>query len=253
MKPSLQQSQREFVKAIRDPSTFNSKNDDHARRMKIYQSLFFSNVNGFVSSALPVLKSIIVAQYSEQQWEQIIRQFFNQHQCRSPYFNEISKEFVEYLATAPDFAFELPAFSCELAHYEWLELDVATRKGDENVSFYSSGEDFAEVIVSPFATLASYSFAVHLIGPDHIPDEPMNEPQYYVVYRDEEYQVQFVHLTAMTAMLLYTIENAEKGLSLAALVEQLTVQAPNISQTTLVAGVRHTVVDMLQKGILMPV
>ena len=249
--PSLQQSQWEFVQAIKDPSTLNAKNDEYLRRMKIYQSLFFSNVNGFVSSALPVLKSIIIAQHGEKQWEQIIRQFFIEHQCRSPYFNDISKEFVEYLSTSPALGFELPAFSCELAHYEWLELEAATRKSSESISFYSSGEDITEVKISPFATLASYSYAVHLIGPDHLPDRPMDAPQYYVVYRDKEYQVQFVHLTAMTAMLVHTVELAGKGISLAVLVNQLIEQAPSIPQPTLKAGMEQTVVDLLQKGILM--
>lgn len=250
--PSLQQSQSEFVQAIKDPSTLNAKNDDDLRRMKIYQSLFFSNINGFVSSALPVLKSIIIAQHGDNQWEQVIRQFFIEHQCRSPYFNDISKEFVEYLATSPALGFELPAFSGELGHYEWLELEVATRKSSESLSFYSSGENITAVKISPFATLASYSYAVHLIGPDHLPDKPMDAPQYYVVYRDEEYQVQFVHLTAMTAMLVHTVEVAEKGISLAAIANQLIEEAPTIPQSTLIAGIEQTVADMLQKGILMP-
>ena len=251
--PSLQQSQSEFAQAIKDPSTLNAKNDDHLRRMKIYQSLFFSNINGFVSSALPVLKSIIIAQHGENQWEQVIRQFFIEHQCRSPYFNDISKEFVEYLATSPALGFELPAFSCELAHYEWLELEMATRKSSESISFYSAGEDITEVKISPFATLASYSYAVHLIGPDHLPDGPMDAPQYYIVYRDEEYQVQFVHLTAMTAMLVHTVEVAEEGISLEVLANQLIEQAPSIPQPTLKAGIEQTVVDLLQKGLLLPV
>jgi hypothetical protein len=251
--PSLQQSQSEFAQAIKDPSTLNVKNDDHLRRMKIYQSLFFSNINGFVSSALPVFKSIIIAQHGENQWEQVIRQFFIEHQCRSPYFNDISKEFVEYLATSPALGFELPAFSCELAHYEWLELEVATRKSSVGISSYSPGEDITEVKISPFATLASYSYAVHLIGPDHLPDRPMDVPQYYVVYRDEEYQVQFVHLTAMTAMLVHTVEVAEKGISLAVLADQLIEQVPSIPQPTLKAGMEQIVADLLQKGILMPV
>ena len=250
--PSLQQSQSEFVQAIRDPSTFKPRDEDHARRMKIYQSLFFSNLDSFVSSALPVLKSIITAQYGEEQWLQIIRQFFIEHHCKSPYFNKISKEFVEYLAMSPNFDIELPPFSGELAHYEWLELDVATRRSSENNSFYKPGQDIGEVKVSPFATLASYSYAVHLIGPDHMPDSPSDVPQYYVVYRDEEYQVQFVHLTAMTAMLVHTVDVAERGLSLTALANQLIEQAPTIPQSTLIAGMEQTVVDMLQKGILIP-
>ena len=128
---------------------------------------------------------------------------------------------------------------------------MATRRSSENNAYYKPGQNIEEVKVSPFATLASYSYAVHLIGPDHLPESPMDVPQYYVVYRNEEYQVQFVHLTAMTAMLVHTIEGAEEGISLVVLANQLIEQAPSIPQSTLTAGMEQTVIELLQKRILM--
>lgn len=103
--------------------------------MEIYQSLFFNNIDNFVSTAFPVLKSIVIKLYGEKGWESLVRQFFIEHECRSPYFAEISKEFVEYLSCSPELAIALPIFSAELAHYEWLELDVSIRSNDDTANF----------------------------------------------------------------------------------------------------------------------
>ena len=132
MTRSFLTTQNTFVNAIKDPRTFNSSDADHTRRMKIYQSLFFNNIDNFVSTGFPVLKSIVLKLYGEKGWEGIVRQFFIEHECRSPYFAEISKEFVEYLSTEPSFDIALPTFAAELAHYEWLELDVSIRKNQKN-------------------------------------------------------------------------------------------------------------------------
>ncbi|HAX26890.1 MAG TPA: DUF2063 domain-containing protein, partial [Alteromonas macleodii] len=73
MTQSFQTTQKTFVDAIKDPQTYCGTNADHARRMKIYQSLFFNNIDNFVSTGFPVLKSIIVKQYGEKGWESIVR------------------------------------------------------------------------------------------------------------------------------------------------------------------------------------
>ena len=59
MSDGLKEQQSAFVRAIKDPATFQAKNEDEKRRMAIYQSLFFNNVKGFVLSGFPVLTSIL--------------------------------------------------------------------------------------------------------------------------------------------------------------------------------------------------
>ena len=66
MTQSFQTIQKTFVDAIKDPQTFCDTDADHIRRMKIYQSLFFNNIDNFVSTGFPVLKSIVVKQYGEK-------------------------------------------------------------------------------------------------------------------------------------------------------------------------------------------
>ncbi|MCZ8530011.1 HvfC family RiPP maturation protein [Alteromonas sp. PRIM-21] len=253
MTQSFQRTQKSFVEAIKDPQTYRDTDRDNARRMKIYQSLFFNNIDNFVSTGFPVLKSIVLKLYGEKGWESVVRQFFIEHECRSPYFAEISKEFVEYLSTAPSFGLDLPDFIAELAHYEWLELDVSIRKNEEDIEFYTQDHAVNAIRVSPYASLAAYHFEVHLIGEDYIPEQPAQEQQFYVVYRDRDYNVQFAHVNPVTAILVNTLEQSEQGMKIEQLSKSLCQQLPQIPSNVLVNGMNQTLMDMLQKGIFLPV
>ena len=253
MTQSFQATQNTFVNAIKDPRTFYDTDGDHIRRMKIYQSLFFNNIDNFISTGFPVLKSIVLVKFGEKGWESVVRQFFIEHECRSPYFAEISKEFVEYLSTEPVFDISLPSFAAELAHYEWLELDVSIRKNEEGLEFFTSGQTVNGVRVSPYASLAAYQYEVHLIGKDYIPVQPAQEQQFYVVYRDRNFDVQFVHVNPVTAILVNTLEQSENGLRIDQLSQSLTQQIPQIPADVLVNGMNQTLTDMLNKGILVTI
>ncbi|AEF02458.1 MULTISPECIES: putative DNA-binding domain-containing protein [Alteromonas] len=248
MSENFKTVQQQFVNAIKDPDSFETNNADIKRRMDIYQSLFFNNIMGFISTGFPVLKSLV----SEENWNDLVRAFFIHHESRSPYFSDISKEFVEYLSANPELAFQLPEFAAELAHYEWLELDISIRKTPHKVVYFEAGEQVTKVSVSPLATLASYAYPVHLIGMDYIPDTPAPEQQFYVVYRNEEQHVEFVHLNPLTAVLLHTIEQHEQGIEIEALGEQLCKQLNHLPEHTVLQGMQQIVSDMLQKGILLP-
>ena len=88
--------------------------------MAIYSELFFNNIEGFIASAFPVLKSL----YDEDDWLVLVRKFFIEHNCKTPYFLEISQEFIEYLSHQYQMTKKDPIFMLELAHYEWVELDI---------------------------------------------------------------------------------------------------------------------------------
>ncbi len=246
MSDGLKEQQSAFVRAIKDPATFQAKNEDEKRRMAIYQSLFFNNVKGFVLSGFPVLTSIL----SSDDVNHLVRQFFNQHACRSPYFVEISKEFVAYLATEPTLPFSLPNFAAELAHYEWLELDVSIRHASITVSPSTHCKDTDKLFFSPLATLASYTYPVHLIGANFIPAHPSAERNYYLVYRDVQDEVQFTLVNSVTAGMLNTIIQYEDGVALSQLAQLLCEQLPQIPTQNLLNGLHQTVSDLLQKTVL---
>ena len=85
--------QRAFAAHIREPNLHPAPTDIEDRRMKIYRELFYKNIEGFVSSAFPVLRKL----YNDTHWHQMVRDFIHRHQSKTPYFFEISEEFLAYL------------------------------------------------------------------------------------------------------------------------------------------------------------
>ena len=240
------QVQQAFMAHIRDPQQHAKPSDVEERRMAIYRDLFFNNVDGFVSSAYPVLKSL----YSEQAWHGLVRQFFSQHDCKSPYFLDIAGEFLAFLANDYEMQSDVPAFMLELAHYEWVELDVSVaQEVPEEVSLSAHQVTSSALFLSSLARNLSYSFPVHTISADNQPSEPAAQLSYFVVYRDSDDEVQFLSTNAMTALLLNIIES-QPGADLNDICQAVAEHAPQFSQEQLYQGALNTLSAMAERGIV---
>ncbi len=244
---SFSDIQHAFMAHIRDPESNPCPNDIEDRRMAIYRGLFFNNIEGFLASAFPVLKSL----YHEEAWLALVRRFFAEHQANSPYFLEISQEFLEYLATGYEPLATDPPFMLELAHYEWLELDVATRFAEDDERPLEQGEcGEAGLQFSNTASLVGYRYPVQQISPDYRPEEASGEGQHFiVVYQDADKEVQFLAVNAMTALMLQTIQSSP-GITLNALVKVLSTHLPQFSAEQLEQGARATVTSLAERRIL---
>ena len=123
---SFQDSQIAFAAHIRHPELHEAPADLEDRRLAIYRDLFYNNIEGFLASGFPVLRSIL----GDSLWHRMVRDFIHSHQSHSPYFLQISEEFLGYLKDERQVQASDPAFMLELAHYEWVELalDVSTLK-----------------------------------------------------------------------------------------------------------------------------
>jgi len=193
----LKDSQMEMARYLRDPAQQPPPAGVERRRLRIYEDLIYNNIEGFLSGGFPVLRSL----YSDADWHPLVRAFIDQHRCHTPYFLEISQEFLKFLMEAFTARPCDPPFLAELAHYEWVELvlDVSEETLPEPVPV----TDVLEVVprLSPLAWSLSYQFPVHRIGPGYTPAEAA-EPSYLVVYRDREDRVRFMELNAAVARLL---------------------------------------------------
>lgn len=196
----------EFSAHIRNPEVNPAPANIEARRMKIYSDLFYRNIEGFISSAFPVLRSISPDEY----WQALVREFMVQHRAKTPYFSEIAQEFLHYLQQRQalncegDFPFIL-----ELAHYEWVELALDTAESDVLVSadWPVNNAEQRNFKVSPLVWCLAYQYPVHRIGPEFIPVEVSKEPINLLVYRNAEDEVGFMEVNAVTMALLQLIQN----------------------------------------------
>jgi hypothetical protein len=112
----MRESQLGMAKYLRNPEQCEAPVGVEPRRLKIYQDLIYNNVEGFLSSGFPVLRTL----YCSDDWHSLSRLFIQQHQCHSPYFLEISQEFLTFLLQEHSHRACDPIFITELAHYEWV-------------------------------------------------------------------------------------------------------------------------------------
>ncbi|WJG08011.1 putative DNA-binding domain-containing protein [Aliiglaciecola sp. LCG003] len=240
----FKQIQTDFVASLRDPENHPMVGIE-PRRMNIYKELFFTNILGFLNTGFPVLASI----YGENKWQQLARQFFAKHQCQSPYFIDISKEFVTFLDeefSATEFD---PCFAAELAHYEWLELDVSARKSKQKAIIWDGECDFERVSFSGLASLAGYHYPVHQITIDNQPKSP-SEPIYIVVYRNSAFDVRFSVVNVVTAHLLNEIQSVN-SVEVALLLEHMSDALPQLPKQQVTDTTIQSLEQLLNQQILL--
>ena len=183
---------------LRNPDDAQPPPGVEERRLKIYRELVYNNIEGFISSTFPILRSL----HDDADWTLLVRDFIRQHRCESPLFLEISQEFLAFLG-ARDLHPERP-FAAELAHYEWLELAVDVAEGAVPAAPQQRDPGSSTARLPATARLGVYHFPVHRIGASFQPREA-GEPTALLVYRTHDDSVQFSELNAATGQLISEI------------------------------------------------
>lgn len=196
-------TQYAFAAHIRNPEKHPLPSDIEDRRMSIYRDLFYNNVENFIASGFPVLRSIT----SDDNWHAMVRDFFSSHRCHTPYFLEISSEFLDYLDNERDTSGD-PLFIKELAHYEWVELALSVSEESIDADAYNTREAYLDTParLSPLAWLLSYEFDVHRIGLEYQPDSTPEQITTLIVYRDRLDEVGFIEINPLTAHLIQSLQ-----------------------------------------------
>ena len=199
----FQQLQRAFAAHIRDPDTQPAPAGVEDRRMAIYRQLFFANISNLLGGTFPVLRKLV----DDDSWDQLIRGFMRDYRSQTPYFLRIPGEFLDYLNTGPELSGELPAFTLELAEFEWAKLALRVSEDDPPLENIDTGGNLLTdtPVLSPLARLLSFRYPVHQLSPDNQPDEPADSLTFLVVYRDLEDKVNFMEVNPVTARLLELI------------------------------------------------
>ncbi|MFW2439807.1 MAG: DNA-binding domain-containing protein [Arenicellales bacterium] len=194
----------QFAAHIRDPDNSPSPDNIEDRRMGIYRNLFFNNVKDFLGNTFPVLKSL----YEEDAWLELARSFYAIHRCQSPYFLEISREFLEYLQTEHNLRDIDPPYLLELAHYEWIELALSISQEKPDLLQIDTESSLLDghPVMSPLAWLMTYTWPVHQISYDFRPEQPAEQVVCIIVYRDVDDDIQFTEINPVTARLLQQLE-----------------------------------------------
>lgn len=240
--------QAEFAGYIRNPRQSALPEDVPARRMQAYRELFFNNVDSFLASNFPVLRTLL----DDQCWQALAEDFYSRHSCSTPYFCEIAEEFLDYLQHQRQQSVDYP-FLLELAHYEWVEMALSIAQeepcyGDESFAIDVMGSELA---LSPVAWPLVYRFPVQKICSEYLPLEAPSQATYLIVYRDAEDEVHFMQSSGLVFALLQSIEQ-QPGLTGTEALQQLGGQLPQLTEQQLLEFGAPTLQELARKGVVIP-
>ena len=196
---SLADFQIRYGHYLRDPGRERLPHGIPERRSRVYEELLFNNLRGFIDKCFPVTASIVGA----DDWRMLARDFYRDWYCETPIFSRIPHEFVRFFQGEAQTR-NLPSWLPELAHYEWVELEVELHVDEPALSNTAGAGGLKK---NPTLRLLAYDWPVHHISSEKIPENPRET--YLGVYRDRDYHVRFIELNAMTYALLQHMEGEE--------------------------------------------
>ena len=204
----LRAQQDALAAHIRDPDRVAPPEGVEARRLKIYRELFFNKVDSLLAGNFPVLRRI----HGDDGWRALVRAFYRDHDCHTPLFTELAREFLRYLdeRAAGEAGHDDPPWLRELAHYEWVELALQISEAScDDVAHDPDGDLLAGApLVSPLAWPLAYAWPVHRIGPDFQPETPPDTPTLLMLRREADGTVSFHALTPLAFRLLQRLEDS---------------------------------------------
>jgi len=193
-----------FTAHIRDPEGQPAPAGIEDRRMAIYRDLVYSNMESFVSSNFPVIRSL----YNDADWNVFAHDFFREHRCHTPLFPEFAREFLRYLETRQQQERGDPPFLLELAHYEWAELALSLEEAEiAEVPHDATGDPLSGIpVVSPLAWVLGYRFPVQRISASFRPTQVPPEPTWILLVRGRNDEVRFHEINALSAVLIERLQ-----------------------------------------------
>ena len=237
----FQRFQHAFANHLRDPRRAPRPVGVPARGMAVYQELVSNNLQGFVDSAFPVCRAIL----GEARWQRLGRRFRRDWPLQTPWFREIPREFVRFLADTP--GLRLPRWLPELAHYEWVELaaDIA----DAPIPPHDPAGDLRHgtVVLNPVLFNLAYAWPVHRIGPDWRPRRPT--ATHLLVHRDADDVVRFSETNPVTARLLALLAASPQSGQAAA--RQIAAELQHADPERLVDFGVELLADLRRQGIVL--
>lgn len=193
MRP-FQHFQHDFGRHLRDPHHAPRPAGVGARPAGVYAELLFNNLCGFLDACYPVTRATL----GPLRWQRLMRAFFREAHCQSPWFREIPKAFLDWL-NANDRP-RLPPWLRDLAHYEWVELALDVMEAEPPAHRPKGDLLTGSPVLAPALMNLHYAWPVQAIGPAYRPRKP--RPTHLLVFRHADDTVRFIALNPVSARLV---------------------------------------------------
>ena len=215
--------------------------------MKVYNELLFNNLEGFLLACFPVLRQVL----GKRKWSKLVRDFFTEHRCHTPFFRQIPDELIHYLKNERGDREEDPAFMQDLAHYEWVELMLSVSNKEIDLALIDTDGELmsGRPALNPLLSLQSYAYPVHRIGPRFKPSAEQKEETHFAILRNMDDEVKFIVINPVSLRLLYLLQTAT--LSGEAALSQIAAELEHLDPAVVLAGGMEIMESLRQAQVIL--
>ncbi|MEZ5016749.1 MAG: putative DNA-binding domain-containing protein [Flavipsychrobacter sp.] len=168
-------------------------------RLHHYRRLVYNVIDDTLRTAYPLTNNLL----EEEEWDDMVHDFFSNHKCQSHKVWEMPYELYEYLAEVVSPLKEKYPFFLELLWFEWLEVQMFMMEDVENDEYNNEGDFVQDKIVFNLEyTIEQLAYPLHKKRTKDITQD--DKGNYYVlIFRDrEDGSVQFLDLSVFYAWVL---------------------------------------------------
>lgn len=210
-----------------------------------YRRLVYNIIDDILESAFPIFFEFA----DGETWDEMVNDFFSNHNCQTPQVWKLPGEFYEY-AIEKDWSgkYKLP-FLEDLLLFEWIEMDIHTMKDEVFPEFKEAGSWENDVIIlNPEYRVLQTKYPVHLTAPVNITEA--NAGHYFIlIFRQPETgNIQFLDISVLYAL---AIEKIEEEKALPVIIDELqavfSFPDKQIAQAHLITFLE----DLKQKGFVL--
>ncbi|WP_111895788.1 DUF2063 domain-containing protein [Acinetobacter sp. MB5] len=188
----FQKIQQQFCHAIRQ-ADYAAMPQVQPERLQLYRAHLLNNVRSFIDRVYPIAQSLLPS----ETWTQLINDFFKEEQCQSPFYNDISQQFRDYIEQHQSAMLEQYPWFAELLQYEWLELYLDTIELPEMIL----ENNLSWQLITPVWVLV-YQYPVYQWQAGMSVADCQVQPSAILVWRDREDQVQVRVISTVWAILI---------------------------------------------------
>ncbi len=177
-------------------------------RVKHYRRLVYNVVRGNMDTAYP----ITLAALGEEQWEELVQEFFANGLPQTPQIWKLPFEFYQYHAGHETGTRIGKPYLEDLLYFEWIEIEIHTMPDRPYPQYSSHGNIFVDrLAINPDYEIIRMDYPIHL----HPADDtiPLKGDYFVLVFRAPETgHVHFLNLSAINTYIITRL--VEEGLPL---------------------------------------
>lgn len=209
-----------------------------------YRRLVRNIIDDSLSTVYPITKSML----DEDEWEDLVYDFFANHACSDPQVWRMPKELIDYFEKS-DYHNRLEKpFLLDLLKFEWVELEIFAQKDEEFEPKNNTAKvNNSNLHLNPYTSLLHLEYPVHQLNES---PENLQKANYFILcYR--KYSDDSVHYLELPLFFALCFENLSENSN--NLIEILNLTATQINlelDTEQIQQSEQFFMEMLEKEVI---